>query len=106
LPIIPNTTPIHVIAKVNNATTPSALIQATGLVVGRKPMRSATPTTRTMVMIVRIKLPRTCPISTEAREIAMVRKRVMIPSFMSIQRLIAVVAHPLPTVIRIIAGAT
>src|SRR6266705_2485354 len=34
LPTRPNTTPIHVSAKVNNATTPSALIQATGPVVG------------------------------------------------------------------------
>ena len=37
---------------------------------------------------------------------AMVRKRAMMPSFMSIQRFIAVVAHPLPTVMMMIAGAT
>src|SRR5260370_1243799 len=101
-----NATPIHVRARVNSAMTPSAAIQATGPAEGRKPMSSATPMTRTMVIIVRIKLPRTCPVNTEAREIAMVRKRGIIPSLMALQRLIAVVAPPLPTVMRIIAGAT
>src|SRR6266566_2092462 len=67
LPTRPNTTPIHVSARVNSAMRPSAAIQATGPAEGRKPMSSATPVTRTMVIIVRIKLPRTCPVSTEAR---------------------------------------
>ena len=52
-----------------------------------------------------IRLPRTWPVSTEAREMAMVRKRAMMPSFMSMQTDIAVPTRPRPTVIRMIAGA-
>ena len=66
LPTRPNTTPIHVTAKVKSAITPSAAIHATGFVVGRKPMSSATPMTRMTLIIVRIRLPSTCPVSTEA----------------------------------------
>ena len=54
-------------------------------------MSSATPMTRLTLIIVRIRLPRTCPISTEERAIAIVRKRVMMPSLMSMHRFSAVV---------------
>ena len=37
-----------------------------------------------------IRLPSTCPVSTDAREIAIVRKRATIPSVMSIATAIAV----------------
>ncbi len=86
--------------------TPSAAIQATGPAVGRKPMSSATPATMATLIVVRIKLPRTCPVSTEARAIAKVRKRAMMPSFMSMTMFTAVVSHPVHTVMTRIPGAT
>ena len=47
-------------------------------------------------------LPMTCPASTEARAIAIVRKRAMIPAVMSIETEIAVpVAAPATVMIRI-----
>ena len=53
-----------------------------------------------------ITLPTTCPVSTEAREIAMVRNRAMMPSVMSIATDIAGPAAPLATVIRRMPGVT
>ena len=46
--------------------------------------------TTAMLTIVWIMLPRTCPVSTEAREMAMVRNRAMMPSVMSMATEIAV----------------
>ena len=51
-------------------------------------------------------LPRTWPVSTEAREIAIVRKRAMMPSVMSMATEIAVPWAPLATVISRIPGVT
>ena len=57
---------------------------------GRKPTSSATPMTTAMLSIVWIRLPRTWPVSTEARAMAMVRNRAMMPSVMSMATEIAV----------------
>ena len=53
-------------------------------------MSSATPMTTAMLSIVWIRLPTTWPVSTEARAIAMVRNRAMMPSVMSMATEIAV----------------
>ena len=51
-------------------------------------------------------LPTTCPVSTEAREIAMVRNRAMMPSVMSMATEIAVPWAAAATVIRRMPGTT
>ena len=53
-----------------------------------------------------ITLPTTWPVSTEAREIAMVRKRAMMPSVMSMATEIAVPCAAAATVSRRIPGTT
>ena len=55
-----------------------------------KPSASATPVTTASPSSVWIRLPTTCPVSTDAREIAIVRKRATMPSVMSIATAIAV----------------
>ena len=60
--------------------------------------------TSTMAMIVWIMLPRTCPVSTAAREIAIVRKRLMMPAFMSRLTLSAVDRPPDAAAITMTAG--
>ena len=52
---------------------------------GRNPISSAAPITSPMLTIVWIMLPATCPVSSEPRKIAIVRKRATIPSVMSTQ---------------------
>ena len=47
-----------------------------------------------MLSIVRIMDSTTCPVSTEAREIPIVRNRAMIPSVMSLFTICAVVEAP------------
>ena len=59
-----------------------------------------------MLSIVWIMLPRTCPVSTETRAMAMVRKRAMMPSVMSMATEIAVPWAAEATVIRRIPGVT
>jgi hypothetical protein len=51
-------------------------------------------------------VPRTCPVSIEARLIAMVRKRAMMPSVMSVATEMAVPRMALVMVISRIAGVT
>ncbi len=51
-------------------------------------------------------LPSTCPNSTAPREIAIVRKRAMMPSCMSIAMAIAAPPHPPPMVIAMTPGTT
>jgi hypothetical protein len=51
-------------------------------------------------------LPRTCPVSTDAREIAIVRNRAMMPSVMSMATEIAVPCAAEATVSRMIPGVT
>ena len=62
--------------------------------------------TITRPTIVWIVLPRTCPITTDARAIPIVRNRAMIPSVMSIDTEMAVLWAPPATAIRTIPGVT
>jgi hypothetical protein len=88
----PSATESHVNARVIIASTPNAAIHSTGTASDRKPIATATPKTTAKPTIVWIELPRTCPVSTEAREMPIVRKRAMMPSDMSIATEIAVPA--------------
>jgi hypothetical protein len=69
-------------------------------------MSSATPMSSPMLIKVWITLPTTCPVSTDARAIGMVRNRLMMPSLMSRATLTAVETLPEVAAIRMIAGAT
>ena len=84
---------------------PIAASQSPGPAVGRKPSASATAITNTMLTSVWIVLPTTCPVSTEEREIAIVRTRLMMPSVMSVQTATAVATDPDVAAIRMIPGA-
>ena len=53
-----------------------------------------------------VMLPRTCPVSTEGRKMAMVRNRAMMPSVMSMATEIAVPVAPRATPISRIPGTT
>jgi hypothetical protein len=103
---MPSATDSQVSARVVDATTPTAAIQSAGPAVGRKPTRSATAMTTATLSMVWIMLPRTCPVSTEVRAMAMVRKRAMMPSVMSVATDIAVPWAAVATVIRMIPGVT
>ena len=81
-------------ARVSRLNSPSAAIQSPALAVERKPSARATATTSTPLSTVRMRLPRTWPVSTEVRVMPMVRKREMMPSLMSEQMLRAVVSAP------------
>src|SRR5215213_6195990 len=80
----PNATVSQVIAQETIASTPIAAIHSRAPAVGRNPTSSATPTTTATAIAVCIMAPRTWPVSTEAREMAMVRNREMMPPVMSI----------------------
>ncbi len=73
---------------------------------GRKPIAIAIAMTNAMLISVWIMLPTTWPVSTDEREIAIVRKRLMIPSVMSEQTATAVAVEPAVAAIRITPGAT
>ena len=62
--------------------------------------------TTARLSIVWIMLPRTCPVSTETRAMAMVRKRAMMPSVMSMATDIAVPCAAEATVMSMIPGVT
>ena len=66
------------------ASTPNTASHSSGPAVGRNPSSTATPRTSAMPSIVWIRLPTTCPVSTETRAMAIVRNRAMMPSVMSI----------------------
>ncbi len=68
------------IASAVSASRPIAASHSTGPVVGRKPMRRATTRTMATASIVWMTLPMTWPIRTDARAMAIVRKRAMMPS--------------------------
>src|SRR5450759_442491 len=102
----PRATASQVSAKTSSARTAIAAIHLRGSVVGRKPRSRLTPMTRPTLSIVWIMLPTTCPVSMEARDIAMVRKRATMPSVMSVHTATAVGIDPEPTVITRIPGTT
>src|SRR2546423_4114833 len=76
----PKATAIQVRARVSTANMPAAATHSTGVAVGRNPSARATATTSAPLIMVRMRLPRTWPVSTEARVMAMVRNRAMMPS--------------------------
>jgi hypothetical protein len=87
---MPSATVSQVSAKLTIARTPARANHSTGVAFGRNPMSTATPSTTAMQSIDWITAPTTCPVSTDARAIAMVRNRAMIPSVMSMATEIAV----------------
>ena len=89
----------------SRANIPAAAIHATGPAEGRKPSSSATAMTSTPLIIVRIRLPVTWPVSTDPREMAMVRNRGMMPVCMSVHTFTAVASAEKPAVITRMPGA-
>jgi hypothetical protein len=67
-----------------------AAIHSRGPAVGANPSASARPRTTAIAISVWIRLPTTCPVRTDTRAIAIVRKRAMIPSLMSMATEMAV----------------
>ncbi|KQX33215.1 hypothetical protein ASD29_13300 [Streptomyces sp. Root1295] len=82
----PMPTAIQVNARANSASSPNAASHSRAVAsVERKPMATATAPTRTRLASTCRTLPTTCPMITEPRWIAMVRKRAMMPSVMSVE---------------------
>jgi hypothetical protein len=102
----PNATDSQVIAKVIPAKTPAAATHSTRLASGRKPISMATAMTTARLSKVWTMLPRTWPVSTEGRKMAMVRNRATMPSVMSMATEIAVPVAPAATAMRRILGVT
>ena len=96
----PMPTAMQVSARANSVSNPNAASHSSAVAsVARKPMATATaPTSTTLVVDCRT-LPMTCPMITEPRWIAIVRKRAMMPSVMSLETDTAVPIVVLPMVI-------
>src|SRR5215831_15288442 len=77
-------------ANANSASTPAAASHSRALALDRKPMARETPATSTRTARVYSRLPTTWPLSTAAREMAMVRNLSMMPPVMSLATEIAV----------------
>src|SRR5262249_56370048 len=90
----PNATVIQVSAMVSRPNMATAPTQSAADASGRKPIATATASTSAPLSIVRRKLPSTVPVSTDMRLMAIVRKRVMIPSVMSVLTATAVASAP------------
>ena len=69
---------------------PAAPSQPATPAVGRKPRPTATAITMTRLTMDWLRLPRTCPVNTDARAMAMVRKRAMMPAVASMATEMAV----------------
>ena len=100
----PRATPSHVSEKHSSTRKPMARSQSVALAFGLKPASTATPSRSTTLAIDWITLPNTCPVSSEVREIAIVRNRAMMPSVRSVQTLIAVCAGPMARVMMTMPG--
>ena len=87
---MPSATVSQVSANVMIASTPTVASHSTGVADGRKPISSATPRTKPTAIAVWIIAATTWPVSTDTRAMAMVRKRAMMPSVMSMATAIAV----------------
>ena len=85
----PSATDSQISANVSSASRPIAPSQSSTPAVGLKPSASATPMTTAIATSVWIRLPTTWPVRTETRAIAIVRKRAMMPSVMSMATEIA-----------------
>ena len=77
-----------------------------GPALGRKPMSTATASTSPMASTAWTMLPSTWPVSTEAREMDIVRKRATMPPVMSMATEIAVPWTMAAMVITRIPGTT
>ncbi len=96
----PMPTAIQVSARAKSTSSPNAASHSSTVAsVERKPMATPTAPTRTTLMTDCRTLPTTCPTSTDPRWIAMVRKRAMMPSLMSLATETAVPIVVLPMVI-------
>ena len=87
---MPSATDSQETANAASTSRPAAASHSSGPVVERKPMSTATTMTIAIASIVWITLPMTWPVRTETRAMAIVRKRAMMPSVMSIATEIAV----------------
>ncbi len=97
---MPSPTAIQVSARENSASSPNAASHSRAVAsVDRKPMATATAPTRTRLASTWSTLPTTCPMITEPRWIAIVRKRAMRPSAMSVETDTAAPITVLPMVI-------
>jgi hypothetical protein len=106
LAAIPKATHSQVSAKVMAARTPTVASHSTGVALARKPMSTPTAVTTARLSMVWSMLPRTWPVRTAGRKMAMVRKRAMMPSVMSMATEIAVPVAPRATAISRIPGRT
>ncbi len=102
----PNGTASQVSASTSRAVTPAAASHRPASAVGRNPSPIATPMTRATLTSVRARALATCPFSTDAGEIAMVRNRAMMPSVESRLTDWAVTELPYAAVITMIPGMT
>ena len=101
----PMPTAIQVSARAKSTSSPNAASHSRAVAsVDRKPMATATAPTRTTLAIDCSTLPTTCPMSTEPRWIAIVRKRAMMPSVMSLETDTAVPTTVPPMVISRMPG--
>ncbi|SLJ82780.1 Uncharacterised protein [Mycobacteroides abscessus subsp. abscessus] len=73
---------------------------------GRNPSATATTTTSPVVIMLRMTLSITCPVSIAERAMDMVRNRSTMPSATSVEMLTAVVEAPNPAQSRMIPGTT
>lgn len=83
-----------------------AASHSTGEASGRKPTAKETPVTRTRITATWMTLAKTWPVRIEPRETDIVRKRLTMPSVMSVQTEMAVVIAPDVTAIRMMPGTT
>ncbi|GGK16982.1 hypothetical protein GCM10011583_56170 [Streptomyces camponoticapitis] len=96
----PMPTAIQVSARANSTMSPNAASHSRAFAsVERNPMATPTAPTRTTLITDCSTLPTTCPISTEGRWIAIVRKRAMRPSVISMETYTAAPITVLPMVI-------
>jgi hypothetical protein len=102
----PMATHSQVRARVIAARIPAVATHSTGPALGRNPMATATTRTMARLSMVWIMLPRTWPVRTAGRKMAMVRKRAMMPSVMSMATEMAVPWAPAATAISRIPGVT
>src|SRR4029077_11504644 len=93
----PRATDSQTSAKLIIAMTPIAATHSAKVAVGRNPMGAAIRMTTATLSMLWIKLPRTWPVSTEERAMAMVRNRAMMPSVMSMATDIAVACAAVAT---------
>jgi hypothetical protein len=102
----PRATDSQVSAMVSNNSMPVTASHSTKPAVGENPMSSATTSTTASPNTVWMTVPTTCPVSTDALLIRMVRNRAMMPSVMSIATEMAVPMIALVMVISRMAGVT